>query len=170
MIGWETRKQWSDGFLPEIKRILGEHLIKTAPEEEDRKHNSDLIVLKLGGIRVACRVRKYEYYKRYPCEFTIRSKLPSGMDSELTKVVAGWGDYIFYGFANEAEDNLIAWILGDLKCFRLWFNRYLCKYKKEPGLHKYNGDGSSSFYAYDWQQLPNEFIVAKQLLDETLSL
>ena len=32
---WKQSKQWSDQFLPEIKRILGEHLIREGTIEED---------------------------------------------------------------------------------------------------------------------------------------
>ena len=30
-MGWREDKRWSDRFLPEIKRILGEHLIAEPP-------------------------------------------------------------------------------------------------------------------------------------------
>ena len=46
MKGWEDDKKWSDKFLPEIKRHLGEHLI-SEPEniKEDKDHNTDLTIL-----------------------------------------------------------------------------------------------------------------------------
>ena len=57
MTAWEKEKAWTDALMPEVKRILGEHLIVTAPIEEDMKHNTDLIVLRLDGLRIACRIR-----------------------------------------------------------------------------------------------------------------
>ena len=65
MSNWEQDKRWSDRFLPEIKRILGEHLIAEPPVEEDAERNTDLIVLRLDAVRIACRVRKFQYLALY---------------------------------------------------------------------------------------------------------
>lgn len=68
---WEINKQWSDRFLPEIKMILGLHLIGEPPIEEDCERNTDLIVLKMEAVRIACRVRRYDYFRRYPNDIRI---------------------------------------------------------------------------------------------------
>src|SRR3990167_9164949 len=91
--------QWQRACLPEMKRIVGECLIGEAPLEEDARRNTDLIVLRLEAVRVGCRVRRAIYLARYGHEFTIRQDRPSGAQSELEKIVAGWGDYLLYGFA-----------------------------------------------------------------------
>ena len=106
MRAWQLDKRWADRFLPEIKRILGEHLIGEPPEEEDQEHNTDLMVLKMDAVRVACRVRRNQYIDRYGDEFTIRAGRPNGSKTELTKIVEGWGDYFFYGFSDENETAL----------------------------------------------------------------
>jgi hypothetical protein len=154
---------WQRGLLPEVKRILANHLIVEAPAEEDMQHNTDLIVLKLDTVRVACRLRHYEYLflKDYKNEFTIRSERRSGVDTELPKMLSGWGDYIFYGFANQEATELLAWVLGNLKVFRLWHHRELWA-KRRPGEECRNGDGSSFFMAYRIADLPAEFVVARQ--------
>ena len=157
---WEQQKQWSDRFLPEIKRILGEQLISEPPIEEDAEHNTDLMVLRLDAIRIACRIRKYDYLKNYGNEFTIRAGLPSGVKTELTKIIEGWGDYFFYGFSDPDEVFLIQWILGDLKAFRVWFNRELIRLKYMPGIKQNNHDNSSFFYAFPID-IPN-FIIAQK--------
>jgi hypothetical protein len=151
---------WQRGLIPEIKRVLANYLIVEAPADEDMKHNTDLIVLKLDTIRVACRVRTHGYLDRYPDEFTIRASRPSGQETELAKMLAGWGDYIFYGFATEEGQKLAAWMLGDLKVFRLWHSRELWDGRK-PGKTQRNGDGSSTFQAYRISDLPSEFVVAR---------
>jgi len=162
MDNWKDDKRWSDIFLVEIKRVLGEYLISAAPIEEDAERNTDLIVLKLDAVRIGCRIRRFEYYQRYPNEFTIRSGRPSGVKTELTKIIEGWGDYFFYGFSNEEESNLIAWSLCDLKVFRLWFNREICVNKgKYPGASKTNNDNSSNFLAFTFSNLPKEFLIAQ---------
>jgi len=160
MSQWQIDKRWSDRFLPEIKRILGEYLIAEAPFDEDAEHNTDLIVLRLAAVRIACRVRKHEYIARYGGEFTIRSGRPSGAKTELTKIIEGWGDYLFYAFSDDAELHLAKWILGDLRAFRLFINRELAAGRK-PWLAKDNHDNSSSFLCFQYSVMPG-FVVAEK--------
>ena len=158
---WESDKRWSDRFLPETKRILGEYLIGEPPVVDDMERNTDLTVLKMEAVRIGCRTRKSHYFEAYGDEFTIRSGRPSGVKTELTKIIEGWGDYFFYGFSNSSETALQAWTLGDLKVFRLWYSTQLYLNKNPPGFLKINGDGSSSFLAFKWADLPDEFVVAR---------
>lgn len=159
---WQQDKRWSDKFIPEIKQILGLYLIDEPAIEEDQERNTDLVVLRLEAVRVGCRVRRNGYAEKYGDEFTIRAGRPSGIKTELTKIVEGWGDYFFYGFSTKDETKLEKWLLGDLKCFRLWFNRFLMKHEGHmPGIRKQNRDNSSSLVAFNVKQLPNDFIVAK---------
>lgn len=163
-MSWQSDKAWSGKFIPELKRICGEYLVGEAPQEEDALRNSDLIVLTLAPVRVACRIRKFAYVKRYPDEFTIRAGRPNGTKTELAKVIEGWGDYILYGFADETETGLCAWTLGNLGVFRLWFMRGLTRLEAGlmPGDEQFNGDGSSSFRAFRIAELPAEFVVARK--------
>lgn len=161
--GWEKDKRWSDRFLPEIKSILGVHLISAPPIEEDAERNTDLMVLRLDAIRIGCRIRANKYLDKYSDEFTIRAGRPSGVKTELTKIIEGWGDYFFYGFSNEDETSLAAWCLADLRVFRIEYNRKLVRMDKGnvPGIGKINKDNSSSFAAFNWNEFPPEFIVAR---------
>lgn len=164
-MGWQDDKRWADRFLPEIKRILGEYLICEAPLEEDAEHNTDLIVLKLDAVRIACRIRRNEYLEKYGNEFTIRSDRPNGNETEMAKIIRGWGDYFFYGMSNDAQEGLAVWLLGDLNVFRLWLMRYLVKNKGVlPGHEQPNWDGSSKFRAFLIDSLPHEFVVARKSL------
>lgn len=154
-------KKWSDRFLPEIKRTLGFYLIGEPPVEDDSERNTDLMVLKMEAVRIACRIRRYEYFEKYPEEITIREGRPSGTKTELTKIVEGWGDYFFYGFSDTQEMNLVAWRLCTLTAFRIWLMRHLCAYDgKMPGISIVNGDNSSSFRAFRAAEIPN-FIIAR---------
>jgi len=158
---WVADKKWSDRYLPQIKSIIGRTFIQTAPIEEDQERNTDLIVFKMEPIRIACRLRRYEYFLKYPGEFTIRAGRPNGTKTELTKIIEGWGNFFFYGFAD--DDKIFSWRIGDLNVFRLWFNRCLLKNRGLiPGEQKKNTDKSSSFVVYDWNDLPNNFIVAER--------
>ena len=164
---WERDKRWAGRFLPEVKRILGEHLIGEAPIEEDRKHNCDLIVLKLEAIRIACRIRQYKYLAEYGGEFTIRVGRPSGMKSELTKIIEGWGDFFFYGFGDEKANVLAGWHLLRLNEFRLWHAGYLQRNKGEvPGKMRANFDGTT-FRVYRIADLPESVVMASGCTEET---
>ena len=158
---WEEDKKWSDKFLPEIKRHLGEYLIGEPKHiEEDMNNNTDLIVLELRAIRIACRVRRDQYREKYGSQFTIRTERQTSNKTELTKIIEGWGDYMFYGFGGER--NLTQWFIGDLNAFRLWFNGEIVRRKGGlPGTLHGNPDGSSDFRAFDKNSIPN-FIIAEK--------
>lgn len=156
---------WQRALLPEVKQICAAYLIGEAPTEEDMERNTDLIVLKMEPKRIACRLRRYEYLHRYPDEITIRSRRPSGVKTELTKVIEGWGDYLFYGFASSDEPTLAAWLLADLTVFRLWHSQQLWLGNR-PGIQKRNGDGSADFQAFNIHELPSEFIIARHTLEQ----
>jgi len=58
---------------------------------------------------------------------------------------------------------LAQWIIGDLKAFRLYYNRYLYKYNGAlPGKEIENKDYSSTFTAFKYIDIPN-FLMAKKL-------
>lgn len=160
MTGFEKDKAWSDTFLPEIKRHLGEYLIAEPKDfDEDKYRNTDLIVLELKAVRIACRIRRETYYEKYGSEFTIRSERRSGNKTELAKIIEGWGDYIFYGFAD--DERLTHWFIGDLKAFRIWFTIMTHKNGGNfPGAAKKNIDSSSSFRSFKKYAIPH-FIVAE---------
>jgi len=159
MDDWKDDKKWSDRFLVEIKRILGEYLISEPSVEEDAEYNTDLIVLKLEAVRIACRIRRNKYLIKYGDEFTIRAGRPLGTKTELTKIIEGWGNYIFYGFSDENESKLDKWILGDLNAFRIYFNRKLYNNEKS-WIAKDNTDGSSNFISFKYNDIPG-FIIGK---------
>lgn len=160
---WEDNKKWADRFIPEIKQILGAHLIGQASVEEDRLHATDLIMLNMKPHRIACRIRRSEYLAKYGGEFTIRSKVESGNSTELAKIVeGGWADYLFYGFADEPELKLDSWFLGDLNLFRLWFVRQCVSTFRAPGETRTNADGLSSFRIFKISDLPEGFVVYRK--------
>lgn len=164
MAAFDTDFDWQRRFVPVITPILGAHLVREAPAVDDQKRNTDFMVLELGAVRVACRVRRWEQLARFPKygdEFTIRAKRPSGQDTELAKVVSGWGNYIFYAFANQNDDDLAAWVLGDLNVFRLWHSRVLAMGKRQ-WVERSNHDGSSKFHVYTIADLPPEFVIARK--------
>jgi len=172
---WQSDKEWSDKFLPEIKQILGLHLIGEPPVEEDMERNTDLVVLRMEPVRIGCRVRRYANEKGYPNfekhkdEFTIRYARPSQVKCELAKIIEGWGDYFFYAFATKDETRLNQWVLGNLRAFRVWFNRSLAMNSgRLPGVLKKNKDKSSVFYVYKLRDMQDDFFVASSWDDGDL--
>lgn len=160
-------KDQADALMPEIKRITGEFLIATAPPEEDMQRNTDLTTLIVGSgrgiLRVACRVRSLDQLDRYGRQFTIRSGRPNGVITELTKLVGGWGDYLFYGFGDATIGGFAKWFIGDLCVFRRWYAGELYR-GRHPGQPCENRDGSSTFLAFDLDDMPPDFIIAASWL------
>ncbi|MEP5761143.1 MAG: hypothetical protein ABJ327_17875 [Litoreibacter sp.] len=115
---YSTNRNWSDRFLPDIKRLVGAHLLETAPDPQDHFNATDLMMLDARDMRVAARVRRPGFASRYPNEFTIRSKVASGAETELSKIVNGKGDWMFYGHANASQTGIEQWSLIDLRAFR----------------------------------------------------
>ena len=50
--------EWSDIFLPQIKKIVGPLLLEPASFELDASEATDLVVLKARDMRIGCRVRR----------------------------------------------------------------------------------------------------------------
>lgn len=157
MKDWEKDKIASDVYLDEIKKILGLYLIGEPPIEEDAERNTDLMVLKMDAVRIACRVRTVGYQEKYDNEFTVRSTRPSGAKTELRKIIEGWGDYMFYGFGDGV--NLSSWHLLDLKVFRSAFLTMV--YKRKVPKQKMNHDNSSGFIPFEINKFPEKFIVGR---------
>lgn len=125
MSSYQVNREWSNRFLQTIRTIVGPQLLVPAPLEVDQKEATDLIVLRARDMRIACRVRRPGYADDYPNEFTIRSRLDNGHDTELKKIVNGFADWMFYGHAlDENESTIIEpWWLIDLDAFRVHLER-----------------------------------------------
>lgn len=148
--GYESERAWSDRFTPEIAVALkywtGWSFCE-APLDMDIKQNTDMICMDGHGVRVACRVRRHDYFNAYPHDFTIRAAHDNGAPTELGKVLSGWGDLMFYGFADPDGDRLCGASVGCLGAFRAW-------YDPSKVLAKHNGDGTH-FIAFDARTVPN---------------
>lgn len=169
---WKADKEWSDAFMPQVKRILGAELISEASPVEDALHNTDLMIgdrqLVLAAIRVGVRIRKPSYLDRFSHQFTIRAeRTKTGNQTELAKIIRGYGDYFFYGIASPDADELACWALIDLGEFRLWFNQELFAHRTPFDGPIANGDGGSTFYAFNLDDLPPA-AVKNRLVYQTL--
>ena len=146
---YKINRIWSDNFMPSVKSILGRAIIKESSFKQDTEQGFDLITP--NSIKIACRVRDYDRYKNYTQEFTIRSRSLHGKKTEIHKILAGFGDWMFYGFAHGNE--VIRWSIIDLDVFR---DNYECV----DHIEKRNHDGTR-FYAFKIGTFPEEIIIDK---------
>jgi hypothetical protein len=164
-MSWQDDKRWADRFMPEIKAVLGMHLLGEPPQEEDALRATDLIVLRMSAVRIGVRMRKKQYAtnERYLSEFTIRSERGSGSKTELRKIISGFGDFLFYGFEHQDGDRLGRWSLLDLNVFREELSEKLYKADSGvmPGQCFNNSDGSSAFRVFRFDDFSPSIVAAK---------
>lgn len=118
-MGYVTDREWSDEYIPTIKKIVGEYVLTESPLEVDCQEATDLIVFDARSLKIACRLRRPGYFEKYGNEFTIRCHRENGVTTELEKVVNGFGDWFFYGHADNGNTlNITNWMLINLDSFR----------------------------------------------------
>jgi hypothetical protein len=158
---FEEDFEWQQKFRAHFSEIAHEAMrVDVAPAEEDWKRNTDfimstVILLPKRDIRISARVRRHKYIARYRDQFTVRLDRPSGVDAEMPKIRAGWGDFTIYGFESETgSDRMGPWFIGNVNLLR--------SYLREPG-HYYsvhgNDDGSSRLAAFHIADMPLGFLL-----------
>jgi len=152
---YSESRAWSDRFIDPIKRIVGPLMLEESSMEIDTQQVTDLMVMTAKDIRIAARVRDYRYMDRYPYDFTIRSK-GAIYKTELQKIVDGWGDWMFYGFSNEARDDIARWYVISFRAFRanLIRRRSSIRYMEKP-----NMDGQTGLTAFDIRTFTPDILV-----------
>lgn len=150
-------RTWSDRYLTAIKRIIGPHLLEESSFEVDTKQAADLVLIQAKDLKIACRVRRSTYKDRYPYDITIRSKRDNGLETELEKIMKGYGDWLFYGHAdsNEKDAAISRWFLVDLDAFRHHINTGAVQVKHIANKDYNTGlpDGTH-FAAFDLRTFP----------------
>ena len=164
LFDFEKDKSWSDRFIPEIKQILGNLFISTAPEKDDLERNTDLMVFRSGRVRIAARMRRFEYFERYPDEFTIRYSRASGTKTEIDKIMEGWGDYIFYGFSDKEDESIYAYTVADLNVFRKSFWQSIKRQGEIPGELNKVKQNKCCFRAFKWGDFPKEMMLEQRTI------
>jgi hypothetical protein len=163
-MSWQDDKGWSDQFMPDIKAVLGQNLLGEASREDDAKHATDLVVLQMKDLRIGVRMRRRKYADnaRYIEQFTLRTERSSGTQTELAKIIEGWGDYYFYGFEGQEYGRLGIWHLIDLKKFRIGYMRLLveCERGNCPGEPIKNADGKSTGCGFSYKLFSAELVIA----------
>lgn len=161
-MSYRADREWADQHLPMVKTIIGPYLLTESPIERDRAEATDLIVLRARDMTIAVRLRRRSrrFWATHPHQFTLRCKRDSGATTELTKIIRGWGDWFFYGHADEGI--IYPWMLLDLGGLREAFIRDDGLLRRPDGIksgRQSNGDGTHFAY-FNQSQLPDYVTVA----------
>lgn len=116
-MAYRVNREFSDRFIPELRRIIGPYLLVPSSLEQDMREAADLVIFKARDLTISCRVRRPGYV-HFGRQFTIRSRLDNGTRTEMQKVLEGWGDWMFYGHAQTEHGLIRPWWLIDLSHFR----------------------------------------------------
>lgn len=173
MSDWVSDYQWARPFDRQVKMAIGPYVIGNACAEDDQDRATDMILV-TDRVRIACRLRRWSQhvFSRYGEQFTVRSSRESGTRTELAKILEGWGDLFFYGWADPQTRRLREWSLIDLAGFRTFHAESKASGKCIVADAVDNGDGTR-FVAYWLTMLPPGCIVASgvglQLHDESVA-
>jgi hypothetical protein len=117
--------------------------IRLATISEDKKQNTDLVMMKADDATISCRMRRYQYLHMFGDQFTFRK-------TEVAKMLAGYGDLFFYGFADLYGHEIERWAILDLDHLRILLKNLAL----EPIATKGNRDGSPDFIAFRFADVP----------------
>jgi hypothetical protein len=146
------RKGWSDIFMDEVLGLMDRHvpLWSVAPAGLDRWMAMDLVVRGLQG--AAVRVRRRTRLQ----DFTIRHK--GRQDPvELQKLLQGHPQWMFCGGAQDGDQELRDWFIGDL---RVWTREY-ANGRWSPSQVFDNDDGTGALF-FKLSDGPDNFIIARK--------
>ena len=156
-----TDREWTDTLMPLVHRKVAPYMVKVAPQEEDQKRNTDLIV---AYPRVQVHLRTYDVYDSpWRDNFAIRSYRPNTLNTELYKcLVEGYGDAVFRGICNPDKQSLACWLFGDLNVWRPWFWTEIA-YGRVPWCDVIrNKSDVTGGLDFELNRLPPEFLIAQE--------
>jgi hypothetical protein len=116
----------------------------------DMKEAADLEIgdfaFKARGLRIACRVRHFNYIRKHGYDFTIRYRTFYNKQSEYNKIMNGHGDWFFYGFIHpKRHARFIRHVVINLDAFRENQNSAY----RVDGLVRENKDKRTALIAFD---------------------
>lgn len=147
-------RAYFEKYTPEIQTILAPYFITKPLMSADYHENADLMTT---PATIAVRTRGAKHFPASRHVFTLRSWRESGHETELSKILQGWGSHIFYSFENNAGEHLIAWLLGDLNVFRAWYRN-----AKTVPPNIMNKDKKSAYKEFKIEDIPKYFVVASK--------
>lgn len=107
--------------VPPMDRLPGV-VVRKASEHLDLSRATDLTRTWTDGHRVehwALRAREHHYARSYGFDVTLRSRRDSGAETELSKILDGFGDRMLYGFQSAVAPMVLGrWVVLDLHALR----------------------------------------------------
>jgi len=172
--GYTENRQFSDRFIPQIKLLVAPHLLAEAPLMVDQQEATDLIVMRARDMKIACRIRRPEYRVKYAGQFTIRSHCGNNAKTELAKIVEGFADWMFYGFAvDDDSDQIKPWYLISLDAWRAHMIRGKKQLKKCGGCGQKTNSDNTKFAWFKIDKFPSDpplLIASSNAQEQTTSI
>lgn len=157
-LSYAENRQWSDIWIPEIRRIVGPYLLEPSSFEVDTTQATDLVIVSSAKIQIACRVRRKGYLPKYAHDFTVRSQTKFGTKTELEKLIGGAADWMFY--AHEGDSDFARWMLLNLD---VWRREMIVNKRVRSAASRANripnGDGTY-FNAFDVRDFPADLLIS----------
>lgn len=135
-------------FATEIKQILGEVFIQK-DVKADLEQATDFAIFTIKPFKVGVRLRRFEYYRKFSRQITIRWSRPSGAETEIDKIKKDLVQYVFYGFVDSDERALVQYIIVEAEPFK----------DIKPVEIRPNNPPDSELAAYNLGQIPSFFVI-----------
>lgn len=121
-MSWKSDRDYGEQFMPLVTVIADavyeeyrkKYGFKKASYKLDVKQATDLFMMK-GPNSLGVRIRRPRFLGWN--DFTIRYARDSGAETEYSKVMRGFMDWFFYGWANSKQE-LARWLILDMDVFR----------------------------------------------------
>jgi hypothetical protein len=150
---YQNRRAYGDLFLEPAKMVIGLFAAIPASFYLDTKCATDFTIT-TDQPHIAFRVRDSKYQQSYGNQFTLRCQVASGKETELDKILNGYGTWMLYCFGTEEPyPCFTSWTLIDLDSFR-----YHYQHNQESlsmGI-KSNNDGSALAW-FDITSFPDDY-------------
>ncbi len=154
-------QEWETSWIPHVLPLISaKHLLEKAPIEKDQNEVTDIMPsMMLRNVRIGLRMRRPEYFDKYSGEITFRSNRETGAKTEFAKILEGWGDLMFYGFANphwKSFRSVRQWTLISLRAVRRIVKSH------NPRLTTIDNRDGTSFHPIkikDWKALDKKFVI-----------
>lgn len=143
IVSFENDNNFTSRYNQKIKELAAQYIIQVASPFRDMKQATDFDIKKCA---LAARIRRGDKLdEKYKYDITLRFRRESGAETEFSKVMAGHGDWFFYGHASGIGIDISTWYLIDLEVLR---QEIRAKVPLKFSVIQ-NGDNQTSFIAFD---------------------
>jgi hypothetical protein len=160
---WEDSRDWAKPAHSLLEQIIQNSELTrgscfNATQDQDMHEVTD-ITYSCGPLKFSVRVRDWSTHKNsysggvpYTQQFTIRSKVVGGGETEIDKILQGKGSYFIYAWWDR-EQTIPLYTIIDLSVFR-----QVIKSRKDCSREKDFWDGTA-MYIFNFHDFPSSLIV-----------